>query len=128
MVTQNTQRSHGDSDARPGTGAQNGTRALSSTDQELEPIHRYPKPAGPSKAVDPTRSNDREPTVSSIEVLSPDVGMTPRNAAEFPRGFDYLIQCFRAYVDAHPDRFRVQVRHVGGKRIHVITLATEEQN
>ena len=92
------------------------------------PTRRSPKRPEAPRPVETGPGNNRDPFGISIEILSPEADEGPCNAAEVPRGFDFLIQCFRTYVDANPDRFTVHVKDVGGTRIHFVTLAKGEQN
>ncbi len=92
------------------------------------PTHRSPKRPERPRPVETGPGNNRDPFGISIEVLSTVADKRPKTAMWIPRGFDCLIQCFRAYVDANPDRFTVQVKDVGGKCINFVTLAKGEQN
>ena len=92
------------------------------------PTRRSRKRPVPSWPVE-TGPGDNHGTFDiSAEVLSPEAVEGSSAVAEDPRGVEFLIQCFRAYVDANPQRFTVQVKDVGGKHIHFVTLANGKQN
>ncbi len=96
--------------------------------RKLVPTRRSQKHPAPPRPVEMGSGNNSDPFGISIEALSTEADQEPSNAAEVPRGLHFLMQCFRAYVDANPDRFTLRVRNVGGKRIHFVTLTKGEPN